>query len=74
VGFTAKSVVLSPKMKGKGKWLELPLESYQPIEQGAIVVKNNNMTKLENAQQFYQFLFSKKAQTILDIYGYQTIQ
>ena len=28
VGFTAKSVVVSPEMKGQGKWIELPKGSY----------------------------------------------
>lgn len=72
VGFTAKSVVLSPQLEGKGKWVELPSESYQPIEQGVMVVKREDTTQLKNAQQFYQFLFSKKAKSILEKYGYQT--
>ena len=72
VGFTAKSAVLSPKLKGKGKWVELPSVSYQPIEQGVVVVKRNNTNQLENAKKFYRFLFSKKAKTILRNYGYQT--
>ena len=74
VGFTAKSVVLSPKLKGKGTWMELPTESYQPIEQGVIVVKKKETTQLENAKQFYQFLFSKKAKSILNQYGYQIFE
>ena len=72
MGFTAKSVVLSPKMKERGKWLELPVASYQPIEQGVVVIKKDDKAKMENAKQFYQFLFSKKAKTIFDKYGYQT--
>jgi len=72
-GFTAKSVVLSPRLKGKGKWIELPSTSYQPIEQGVVVIKRNDKTKLEEAEQFYQFLFSEKAKTILEKYGYQTM-
>ncbi len=30
-GLTAKSVVLSPKMKGKGKWIEIDKSAYKPI-------------------------------------------
>jgi len=72
VGFTAKSVILSSKLKGKGKWTELPSESYQAIEQGVVVIKNDNAIQLENAQKFYRFLFSKKTKLILEKYGYQT--
>ncbi len=40
IGFTAKSVVLSPQMQGRGKWIEVPRESYQPIEQGIVMLKH----------------------------------
>lgn len=69
VGFTAKSVVLSPNIQGKGRWIELPSESYPPIEQGAIVVKRTESNQ-ETAQAFYDFLFSSKAHEILREFGY----
>ena len=69
VGFTAMSVVLSPNIQGKGRWIELPVESYPPIEQGAIVLTEKG-TKRESAQAFYDYLFSNEAHKVLEQYGY----
>jgi len=69
IGFTALSAVKSNKLKETGSWKELPSNSYHPIQQGAVIVKQNGNS--ENAKQFYDFLFSKEAQSILINYGYQ---
>ncbi|WP_457639099.1 molybdate ABC transporter substrate-binding protein [Persephonella sp.] len=66
-GFTAKSIVLSPKLKNKGVWVEVNRNLYSPIKQGAVLVKNSS-----GAEKFYRFLFSKKAKEILKKYGYVT--
>ncbi len=68
LGFTAKSIVLSPEMKGKGKWVEVPRELYSPIAQGAVLLKHGADSKA--ARQFYDFLFSDKARAIFERYGY----
>ena len=70
VGFTAKSVVLAPKLKGKGHWITVPKMAYQAIEQGVIITKYGNQQNTELAQQFYDFLFSESAQAIFKAYGY----
>jgi len=70
IGFTAKSVVLAPKLKGKGNWRAVPKEAYEPIQQGMIITKYGNQEHAELAQQFYDFLFSSTAQDILKTYGY----
>ena len=67
IGFTAKSVVSSPIMKGKGQWIEMPDSVYTPIEQGIILLNESK----EDAKLFYEFLFSEKGQRILEIYGYE---
>jgi len=72
IGFTAKSVVVSPKLKGKGKWIEINKAFYQPIDQGVVLVKSVDTKKVAQARKFYQFLFSETAQKILQKYGYQT--
>lgn len=72
IGFTAKSVVLSPKMKNKGEWIELSSGSYKPIEQGCVILKYGFKNHREDAIKFYNFLFSQKAKDILKKYGYIT--
>lgn len=70
VGFTAKSVVLAPKLKGRGNWITVPKEAYQPIEQGVIITKYGDVQHAMLAQDFYDFLFSKTAQAIFRDFGY----
>ncbi|WP_236974312.1 molybdate ABC transporter substrate-binding protein [Membranihabitans maritimus] len=69
LGFTAMSVVLSPQMKNKGKWIEIPSKTYSPINQGVILIKRNS-TNGENAKKFYNFIFSDSAKEILKGFGY----
>ncbi|MDX1830373.1 MAG: molybdate ABC transporter substrate-binding protein [Lutibacter sp.] len=71
IGFTSKSVVLSPKMKGNGKWIEIDSTLYSPIKQGVVIIKNKKY-KLKRATKFYNFLFSSKAKEILNNFGYST--
>ena len=71
VGFTAKSVVLSPELQGKGKWVEVPNESYAPIAQGIVILRHGSENNGEAARKFYGFVFSSKAQAILTKYGYK---
>ena len=67
-GFTAKSIVLSPKLKNQGHWASIPAELYESIQQGAVILKNKN--NLPAAQKFYQYLFSAQAKETLKEYGY----
>lgn len=69
-GFTAKSVVLSPEMKGQGKWIELPRDSYQPIAQGAVILRHGQQSSPKAARQFLDFIYSAKARAIFERYGY----
>lgn len=70
IGFTAKSAVKSPKMVGFNNWIELPQNTYKPIEQGVVIIKNKNKTNAK-ANSFYKFLFSPEAKIILKKYGYE---
>ena len=71
IGFTAKSVVLSPNIKNQGQWIEIPTKLYSPIAQGVVILKKTKQQK--SAQLFYDFLFSERGQKILEKYGYSTI-
>jgi molybdate transport system substrate-binding protein len=70
IGFTAKSVVLAPQLQGRGKWVEVPKESYQPIAQGVVILKHGAETNAAAAQRFVEFLGSAKARRIFEKYGY----
>lgn len=69
IGFTARSVVEAPVLNDKGRWLALPEESYEPIAQGVVVLRNSGKS-LTQAQQFADFLLTEQAQTILLKFGY----
>jgi molybdate transport system substrate-binding protein len=70
IGFTAKSVVLAPQVAGKGKWVEVPKDSYQPIAQGVVILKHGAETNAKAAQRFMEFLASPAARGIFEKYGY----
>ena len=70
IGFTAKSIVMAPNMKDKGKWIEVDPQSYEPIAQGVIVLRYAQQEHSKGAKAFYDFLFSAPAQEILKKYGY----
>ncbi len=69
IGFTALSVVLSPKMKNKGRWVALEEGTYRSISQSALILNNEHGIS-EAAMAFFDFLFSDGAQHILKEYGY----
>ncbi|MEL6717251.1 MAG: molybdate ABC transporter substrate-binding protein [Bacteroidota bacterium] len=69
LGFTAKSVVLSPELKNKGTWIELSDSTYRPIQQAVVMLKTNP-EKAEHIRQFHAYLFSPKSQQILEQFGY----
>jgi molybdate transport system substrate-binding protein len=70
IGFTAKSVVLSDEMKGKGSWVDVDPKAYSPIAQAAVVLKHGKDTNADAAQKFYNYLYSAEAKAILKQYGY----
>ncbi len=70
LGITAKSVVLSPPIKDKGSWTEVPTESYKPIEQGLVITHFGQEKHPEQSKAFVDFLFSAQAKAILEKYGY----
>lgn len=70
VGFTAKSIVLSNEMKGRGVWVDVDIKSYSPIQQGAVILKHGNETNKEASQKFYNYLYSAQAKNVFKKYGY----
>jgi len=55
LGFLSLTSALTPRLSSDGKYVALPEDSYPPILQGAVVVKNAGA---EEAHQFLDFLLS----------------
>jgi molybdate transport system substrate-binding protein len=70
IGFTAKSIVISDEMKGKGKWIELNQKDYPAIKQAAVLLKYGQQNHAVEAKKFYDFLYSEKVKAIYKKFGY----
>jgi len=71
IGFTAKSVVLSPAMSTQGNWITIADSLYSPINQGMVMLQNHrNLT--DAAQKFMEFVLSEKGKAVLQRFGYKT--
>ena len=68
-GFVALSVVLSPKLRGKGTWSEVSPSLYDPLEQGAVITLHGAQNPA--AQSFLAFLHGDAARKILQDFGYR---
>jgi molybdate transport system substrate-binding protein len=68
VGFVALSLVMAPKLRHTGRWLEVPPDSYQPIAEGAVVTRHGAANA--SARKFLEFLGTPAARAILREYGY----
>jgi molybdate transport system substrate-binding protein len=71
VGFSAKSIVRAPETAGKGKWVDVPPESYEPIAQGVVILKHGSEVNGDAARKFYGFVLSAKAREIFAKNGYK---
>ena len=71
IGFSAKSVVLSPAMMHKGKWIDVDNKLYDPIMQSSVMLKEGIKTHPHETMAFFRFLFSDQVKSILKKYGYK---
>ena len=70
IAFTARSSFIAFTAFEDKSYLAIESESYDPIEQGVILLKRRNQNHV-NARKFYLFLFSEKARDILKKNGYE---
>lgn len=70
IGFTAKAIVMSGEMRGKGQWVELNRNDYPPIKQAAVLLNTGTPGEVAAAKRFYNFLFSAKAKAVYKKFGY----
>jgi molybdate transport system substrate-binding protein len=68
VGVLALSLVLSPAMKGKGRYVEVPAADYPPIQQACVIMGSAKDPAL--AQQFLSFMKTAEVREILRAYGF----
>jgi molybdate transport system substrate-binding protein len=68
IGIVALSLALAPALKDKGKYVEIPADSYPPIEQAAVVLKSS--LNKETARQFLNFLKTPPMLDLLRAYGF----
>lgn len=69
VGFTSLSSVLANRTKTKGNYQIIDSTTYNPIEQGIVVLKNDPEF-LTAALKFYNYVYSERGKVILGKYGY----
>ena len=69
IGFTSKSTVLAKTDLFNDRWVAVDEKLYSPIAQGVVVIKRKRANR-ENTRLFYNFMFSEKAEEILNTFGY----
>jgi molybdate transport system substrate-binding protein len=68
VGIIALSLALSPDMKDKGRYVEIPATDYPPIEQACVVL--NSSRNKQAAQRFVAFIKTTAIADVLRSYGF----
>ena len=69
VGIVALSLALSPNMKDKGRYEEIPTNEYPPIEQASVILSSSK--NKETAQQFLSFVKTPAIGETLRRYGFE---
>jgi molybdate transport system substrate-binding protein len=67
-GIVALSLALSPNMKDKGRYAEIPEAEYPPIEQACVIV--NSSKNKDTARQFLAFIKTAAIADVLRRYGF----
>jgi molybdate transport system substrate-binding protein len=68
VGIVALSLALSPNMKDKGRYAEVPAGEYPPIEQACVMLRSSKNKKV--AEQFLMFVKTPAIREVLRSYGF----
>lgn len=67
-GVVALSLALSPNMKDRGRYIEIPAAEYPPIEQACVILNSSNEN--ETANQFLSYLKTKAVSDTFQHYGF----
>jgi len=68
VGLVALAHVLAPAMQGKGKYWQVPVDAYPPLEQGVVVVSRS--AHKQDAAAFVEYIKTAEAAKVLRRYGF----
>lgn len=68
IGIVALSLALSPNMKDKGRYAEIPADEYPPIEQACVILSSSK--NKETARQFLSFVKTAAVAAMLRSYGF----
>ena len=68
IGVVALSLALSPNMKDKGRYAEIPADEYPPIDQGCVILSSSKDKAL--AQQFLSYIKGAEVARLLAAYGF----
>ena len=69
VGIVALSLALSPTMKDKGRYIEIPAADYPAIEQACVVLKSSK--EKETAKAFVNYIKTPASAELLRRYGFE---
>jgi len=67
-GIIALSLALSPDMKEKGRYAEVPASEYPPIEQACVILRSSK--NKDTAEQFLSFIKTATVADVLRSYGF----
>jgi molybdate transport system substrate-binding protein len=68
IGVVALSLALSPNMKDKGRYKEIPTDEYPPIEQACVILSSSKNKEI--AHQFLSYFKSAAVGDLLAGYGF----
>lgn len=68
VGLVALSLVLSPRLKERGRWTGIPPDQYAPLDQGMVITRRGATNPA--AERYRAYLRGPEARKILERFGY----
>jgi molybdate transport system substrate-binding protein len=68
IGVVALSLAMAPRMRDKGRYWNVPLDAYPPMEQGGVILAWAN--DREATGQFRSFVLGEQGREILRQYGF----
>lgn len=68
IGIIALSLALAPPMHGTGRYWQIPVESYPPLEQGGIILRDAKEPGA--AASFRDFVLRQRGRAVLKRYGF----